>query len=173
VFVNDNGGAWNNSSSNAPLRGTKGTPFEGGIRVPFLMQWPDVLPGGVTYDKPVSTLDIFATVTAAVGSPAPERPLDGVDLVPFLTERTDAPHRELFWRRKKNLAARVDDWKLVVYKAKPAMLFNILADEREEHDLAGQHPDVVERLSARYAAWEAEMIPPRWGSSAVDPKPGR
>ncbi len=172
IFVNDNGGAWNNAANNAPLRGTKGTPFEGGLRVPFLMRWPGVLPAGTTYEHPVSTLDIFATALAAAGGKRPEkRPLDGVDLVPFVRGENDAQaHEALFWRRKQNHAARVGDWKLVVYKGSDPMLFNIASDMKEETDLAATNPQIVARLSKRYASWEAEMIDPLWGSSAVDPK---
>lgn len=175
IFVNDNGGAWNNASSNAPLRGTKGTPFEGGLRVPFLAQWPGVLPAGLSYEQPVSTLDVFATALAcAGGQEASDMSLDGVDLVPFLTgSATGQPHDKLFWRRKQNHAVRMDDWKLVVYKDGPPMLFDLAQDEQEQHDLAARHPDEVERLTRAYSAWAAELVPPLWGSSAVDPKSGR
>ena len=71
VFVNDNGGGKKNKSSNAPLRGLKGTPYEGGHRVPFVMAWPDVIDPGL-YEMPVSTLDLVPTLVAAAGGPPPE-----------------------------------------------------------------------------------------------------
>lgn len=173
-FVNDNGGAWNNASDNAPLRGTKGTPFEGGLRVPFLVQWPGTLPAGEDYPWPISTLDIFATAMAAAGGRATdemETALDGVDLLPFLTgQRQGRPHRELFWRRKQNSAARVDDWKLVTYKNGAPMLFDLAQDPLEQVDLAARHQEIVARLAERLAAWQSELIPPAWTSSATDPK---
>jgi len=175
VFVNDNGGAWNNASSNAPLRGTKGTPFEGGVRVPYLASWPGVLPAGRLFDAPVSTLDIFATALAAAGgSDGDAAHLDGVDLLPYLTgQATGRPHDRLFWRRKQNHAVRLGDWKLVVYKDAPPMLFDLANDREETRDVAAQHPELMDELSAHYANWEREMVPPLWNSSAVDPKPGR
>ena len=82
------------------LRGGKGTVFEGGIRVPFLVQWRGKLPAGMTYDQPVSTLDLLPTVVAAAdGSVPATRHVDGVDLLPFLQgEQMGPPHEILFWR---------------------------------------------------------------------------
>jgi len=180
IFVNDNGGAWTNASSNAPLRGTKGTPYEGGIRVPFLMQWPGVLPAHTVYEQPVSTLDLFATALAAAGGqPAEATPaLDGVDLLPFLTAndaRADAPrpHDVLFWRRKQNSAVRMGDWKLVTFQGGAPQLFDMANDPNETTDLAAKHPEVIAQLNARYDDWASELVPPAWSSSAVDPKPDR
>ncbi|MEO1536046.1 MAG: sulfatase-like hydrolase/transferase, partial [Planctomycetota bacterium] len=83
VFLSDNGGARNNASSNEPLRGYKRELFEGGLRVPFAMRWPDRFPSGAVYSDPVISLDIAGTIAAAAGSAVatnPEKPLDGVDL---------------------------------------------------------------------------------------------
>ena len=67
VFFSDNGGVeWYNHSDNGILRGGKGEFFEGGIRVPFVMQWPNVIPAGLTYDKPIIALDIFATAASVL-----------------------------------------------------------------------------------------------------------
>jgi len=172
VFVNDNGGATTNASINAPLRGTKGTPFEGGIRVPLLMRWVGTLPAGGEYEPPVSTLDIFATALAAAGEePSQDRPLDGVDLLPWVDgDPPGVPHEALFWRRKGHRAARVGDWKLVVRREAEPLLFDLTEDPHEEVDLAAEHPEIVERLEARHAVWAKEMIDPLWKSSATDPK---
>jgi arylsulfatase A-like enzyme len=184
VFVNDNGGAWNNGSSNGHLRGSKGTPYEGGVRVPMLMQWPDVLPAGTVYDLPVSTLDLFATALAAAGSAVAADPsspahrdrseLDGVDLVPYLTGRASGrPHEALFWRRRTNQAVRVGDWKLVIDQGMRPVLFDLADDPGESRDLAAEHPDVVRELADRFERWATELVPPAWGSSAVDPPAAR
>ena len=86
VFLSDNGGAHNNASDNGPLRGLKGDLFEGGIRVPFAIRWKGVIPEGQSYEKPVSSLDIMATIVARTDVKInADRPLDGVDLIPFLT----------------------------------------------------------------------------------------
>ena len=173
VFVNDNGGAWNNASSNAPLRGTKGTPYEGGVRVPMLVRWPGVMPPDTRYELPVSTLDVFATsVAAAGGELLPEPALDGVDLRPFVTgETAERPHEGLFWRRRDNRAVRVLDWKLVSYDAGPVELYDLAHDPREQDDVSARHPSFVAQLEAVYAAWASGLVPPAWKSSASDPRP--
>ncbi len=85
VFINDNGGATYSKFYNTPLRGHKGTLFEGGIRVPFLVRWPGVLPTGKTFDLPVSGLDLLPTLLAAAGAkPDTWADSDGVNLLPFL-----------------------------------------------------------------------------------------
>ena len=98
-FASDNGGPTRElTSSNAPLRGEKGSVYEGGIRVPFLMKWPGHLPGGIDYHEPVVSLDIFGTAAAVANAPVPkDRLIDGVNLLPFLSgESTGSPHQELF-----------------------------------------------------------------------------
>ena len=102
-FFSDNGGpigANGNGSINTPLRDGKGSVHEGGIRVPFVVSWPGNLPAGRDYTLPVSSLDVAATALAVAGVPLPtNRPLDGVNLMPFLTgANSNPPHAQLFWR---------------------------------------------------------------------------
>ncbi len=113
-FLSDNGGPTAElTSSNEPLRGFKGQLFEGGIRVPFAMQWKGRIPAGRTYDRPVSSLDILPTMLAAAGAPPPPE-MDGVDLLPYLGRgQAGDPHPELFWRYGPNMAFRQGDFKLV------------------------------------------------------------
>ncbi len=166
-FINDNGGATTNASDNRPLRGHKRTPFEGGIRVPFVVSWPAVLPQGEIYSKPVSALDIFPTSVKAAGASAavksPQQ-LDGVDLIPFLTgEKQGRPHDTLYWRRGGgNRAIRDGDWKLLRYKAGAPMLFNLAEDPAEQVDLAGAAPERVKLLQEKYKAWSGRMMKQRW-----------
>ena len=86
VFFSDNGGVeWYNFSDNGVLRGIKGDFFEGGIRVPFTMQWPNKIKAGIKYDKPIIALDIFATAAvAATAEKYIKNEIDGVDLLPYL-----------------------------------------------------------------------------------------
>jgi arylsulfatase A-like enzyme len=178
VFISDNGGPTMrgttvNGSSNAPLRGSKRTTLEGGIRVPFLARWPGRLPAGKTYDAPVIQLDIFPTVLAAAGVESrPEWKLDGVDLLPhFSGEKPGAPHEALYWRFGAQMAIRRGDWKLVRYDqnaegmqgTSPARLYNLAADIGESADLATEHPDKVKSLQADWDAWNAGNIAPLWG----------
>lgn len=170
-FCSDNGGPVKNAADNTPLRGGKGQLYEGGLRVPFLVSWPDRLPAGGTFDQPVSSLDVFATALAAAGVPHPrDRPYDGVDLVPHLTGTVTAPpHERLFWRLAygRSQAVREGRWKLVRTKDKPDELYDLAADVPESRDLAAAEPEVAARLAAAIDAWTKELIDPVFpGSSA-------
>lgn len=170
VFLNDNGGATINASSNLPLRGHKGTKFEGGIRVPFLVRWTGALPAGTTYARPVSALDVFATfLSAAGGASAAENvagsggALDGIDLLPYLRrERLGDPHEALFWRRGVVASVRAQDWKLIRIEGHAPLLFDLGSDPNETVDLADSRPQLVADLLARLDAWELETVEPRW-----------
>jgi len=155
-FLNDNGGAEINSSDNLPLAGFKGTPLEGGIRVPYLVRWPWKIDAGQVNHQPVSSLDIFATsVAAAGGTLATDRPYDGVNLLPHMTgKKNDAPHEYLFWSRHNFAAVRAGDWKLIRLPDRPAMLFNIKQDIAEQTDRAGDHKDKVNTLLKTLYEWE-------------------
>lgn len=166
-FVNDNGGAARNASYNGGLRGTKGTPYEGGLRVPFLVQWPAKIEPGQVYDSPVSAVDVLATAWAAAevppedGAPA----IDGVDLVPYFTgEREGRPHETLYWRRGGDWAVRHGDWKLVKHRdAEHPELYDLGQDPFEEADRASSEAEQVAQLSKLYAAWNATLVEPAWG----------
>jgi arylsulfatase A-like enzyme len=165
-FLSDNGGPTaDNGSRNAPLRGAKGSPFEGGFRVPFAARWPGVFPAGATYEKPVSSLDIFATIAAANQLVArTDRPLDGVDLVPFVRDgREGAPHPRIYLRNfdRGAFAIREGDHKLVrTEKDQAPMLFNLGADISERRDLAAAEPERVQTLLGTYETWNAQLIEP-------------
>ena len=121
-FLSDNGGPTMkgttiNASRNAPLRGSKRTTLEGGIRVPFVISWKDHLPAGALYEHPVIQLDVQPTALAAAGVEIdPRWKLDGVDLHPHITGKTKTkPHESLYWRLGDQFAIRHGDWKLVSY----------------------------------------------------------
>lgn len=166
VFINDNGGQTRSGCVNAPLRGRKGQPYEGGIRVPFVAQWPGHWPAGMVYDHPVSALDLFPTALVAAGGDAlaQEKPLDGVDLGPYLvSNKEDAlPHKTLFWERRENYAVRDGDWKLVQEKGGALELYDIAQDPAESKDLAAENPETVARLQGLYEEWKASHEDPRW-----------
>ena len=166
-FVNDNGGATSNSSSNTPLRGHKGTPFEGGLRVPFLAQWPGTIKSGTVYQHPVSALDLFPTAIRLAGhTGSTKKPLDGVDLIPYLTgKKTGRPHDTLYWRKGPNWAIRDGDWKLLSHRESGPLLFDIKNDPNEKNDLAFDKPELVSELLAKYRAWESQLAEPLWGSA--------
>jgi arylsulfatase A-like enzyme len=184
-FLSDNGGPTTkfapNGSRNGPLRGSKGDTWEGGIRVPFLVQWKGKFPAGKTLPQPVISLDILPTALAAAGhAPKTEKRFDGVNLLPILhTPLTPAPlpageglkKRALFWRFGTQMAIRKGDWVLVrpsmgkkEYEAiaEKAMLFNLEKDIGQQKDLASQQPELVRSLQAEWDRWNAEMAKPRW-----------
>ncbi|MEO0515010.1 MAG: sulfatase-like hydrolase/transferase [Planctomycetota bacterium] len=159
-FLSDNGGASNNAAKNWPLRGHKGAPFEGGIRVPFAVRWPGTIPAGQDFDHPVIALDIAGTIVGQSGaSENPERPLDGVDLTPYLTgEQTGPPHDMLFWRwyKQDRLVVRRGNDKLI-HEAGKQQLFNLADDISEKKNLASSQPELVIELQAAAEAWAEDL----------------
>jgi arylsulfatase A-like enzyme len=190
LFMSDNGGptmpgTTMNGSSNAPLRGSKRTTLEGGIRVPFLLAWPGRIKPGVC-DKPVIQLDATATAVALAGASADK--LEGVNLLPFLSgEMAGPPHEALFWRFGGQMAVRSGDYKLVRYdsavdtrsgRREPvtaAKLYNLAEDIGETKDLAAAQPEKVKELQAKWDAWNGLNVAPLWGGGRSDsdgPEPG-
>ena len=165
VFFTDNGGpTQSNSSANSPLKGVKATVWEGGIRIPFMMQWRRRVPAGQVMDHPVITLDLFPTILAAANAEARrELKLDGVNLLPWLEGKGQGrPHETLYWRFKPQWAVRDGDMKLVSVGDGPAKLYDLSKDPGEATDLAKDQPEVVKRLQAKYDAWNKENIEPLW-----------
>lgn len=167
-FISDNGGPTRElTSSNAPLRGEKGQVYEGGIRVPFLMQWKHSVPAGIDYDEPVVSLDVFATASRVAEHAAPAG-IDGVDLLPYLMgNRKGRPHESLFWRLGKRTAVRVGDWKLLKNPSRRNSdseweLYNLSTDASESHDLAADHRERVQQLETEWRRFNNQMIAPVW-----------
>ncbi len=163
-FLSDNGGP-GGAASNRPLRGTKWTLWEGGIHVPFVVQWKGRIPAGQVLEQPVIQVDICATAIAAAGGQIdPQWKLDGANLLPLLEGKTAAPpHAALFWRFGVQYAVRQGDWKLVkTHVNDPPRLFNLAHDLGETTDLAAKEPAKVQQLQALWDAWNADNEPPRW-----------
>lgn len=164
-FLSDNGGPIQaNASSNAPFRGQKSDFFEGGIHVPFAVQWQGHLPQGITYDEPVSSLDIFATAAALVHAKS-RNPLDGVNLVPFLSGQVKTtPHEELHWRNydKERFCVLGSTYKRIEEKGKPVMLFNLRKDISEKTNLAatGAYQVVLDELEKKTMSWKPLLKKP-------------
>ena len=168
-YIADNGGPTQSTTSgNGPLRGFKMTTFEGGPRVPFMMQWKGKLPGGKIDTRPVMNLDVLPTAVAAAGGKIdPAWKLDGVDLLPYLRDgNTARPHETMYWRFGEQWAVRHGDWKLVVSRGgsgKPE-LYNLADDVGESRDLASAEPSRVAELQKLYGQWNADQATP----TAVD-----
>ncbi|HEX3149227.1 MAG TPA: sulfatase-like hydrolase/transferase [Gemmataceae bacterium] len=179
-FISDNGGPTMvgttiNGSLNTPLRGSKRTTLEGGIRVPFFVSWRGKLTAGQTFNEPVIQLDLTATALAAAGvSAEADWKLEGEDLIPFITgdTRRKSPHTALYWRFGAQMAIRKGDWKLVRYdpvadggKGRPdgAKLYNLADDIGEKNDLAAKEPAKVKELQVLWDEWNKSNVPALWG----------
>ena len=159
IFTNDNGGEW--LSSSAPLFGRKWTVFEGGIRVPAIVRWPERIKAGSVSDQVGITMDLTASILAVTGATVPaEAKLEGVDLFPVWQGRAPQFERTLFWRSgsgaAKQTAARRGDWKIVV-DGSHTYVFNVRSDLSERNDLAKWRQDVAQELYPLLTKWEASV----------------
>jgi arylsulfatase I/J len=177
VFSSDNGGtrdkmfageaavAGDLPPSNEPYRSGKGTTYEGGTRVVALANWPGQVKPGVV-DGMIHVTDILPTFAAlAGGTAAGGKPLDGQDVWGTISTGAASPRHEVLYNiEPTGGAVRQDQWKLVWGAALPAKveLFDIVADPGEANNLAAQHPEIVETLTARLEAFAAEAAPPRF-----------
>ncbi len=165
IFTNDNGGPSDtNASVNLPLSGTKANHLEGGIRVPFIMKWPGVIPENSEYDYPISTLDILPTAFIVSGGDAKALPdIDGVNLMPYLLgEISNRPHERLYWKKENRGTIREGDWKLLRFPDRPAELYNLSVDTSEKNNLATEYPEKVKDLYKKLFEWELTLTRPLW-----------
>jgi arylsulfatase A-like enzyme len=159
VFSSDNGGE--RFSDMWPLSGMKGELLEGGIRVPVLVRWPGKIAAGLRTDQLAVTTDWLPTLLAAAGgSPSPDYPSDGENLLPVLTGAAPARKRTLYWRFKGNDQAAVRDgrWKYLRLGGKEH-LFDLEADPRERAELHEVHPAEFDRLKRLHQTWSAQLLP--------------
>ena len=168
IFTGDNGGVSsgdNYSTSCLPLRGGKGRQWEGGLRVPFIIQDPDCPLHGTTTDVPVIGTDFYPTILEYAGLPLlPEQHVDGRSLIPVL-EGSELPSRALYWHYphygnqggEPSSVIRDGDWKLIhYYEDGRNELYNLKIDETESEPLNAQYPDKVEFLSQKLSVWLTE-----------------
>lgn len=164
-FLSDNGGAtYTEATDNAPLKGGKFTNFEGGLNIPFMVRWDGHVTPQTIYKEPVISMDIFTTTLELTGIPYTTRELDGVSLLPVLTDSLKQPiHDKLCWRSGYNRAIRYGDWKLITDDLSGNhALYNVRTDKEELTNLYNSEPETVESLRKEHAAWEADMMDPRW-----------
>lgn len=192
IFLSDNGCAnyIRGACTNGHLSGYKAYPWEGGIRVPYLVSWPGRIRPGA-FHQPVSSLDILSTAAAVAGVRAPAQ-AEGLNLVSYLNGKGPREPRALFWRMGPNHAVRHGKWKLLVVnksdrvqdierevfgqavpdgiKAEVSalgqwmLLYDLEADPAERNNLASKHPEVVARLERAFADWDRKNVEPMWTS---------
>ncbi len=164
-FLSDNGGM-RKTSDNRPLRGTKGNPYEGGIRVPMFVKWPGKVPAETVLDAPVTSLDIGATSLVMAGGDPEAAGFHGKDIRNFITRQTDEdPHDVLFWHTAKAKVPqgviREGDFKLMISK-KGLELYNLSEDLGETTNLAEIYPEKVASMKSRWMEWHEGNADPLW-----------
>ncbi len=155
LFMSDNGGSGN--GGNAPLKGSKSTMWEGGLRVPFIACWPGKLPAGRVTDEFLTSLELMPTLLAAAETKAPEGvKLDGFDMLPVLRGKAKSSREEMFWQRRGDKAARFQNWKWLE-SGKGRGLYDLTNDVGERKDLSQEKPEIARMMAERFAAWKREM----------------
>jgi arylsulfatase A-like enzyme len=155
LFQSDNGGSGN--GGNAPLKGSKSTLWEGGLRVPFVARWPGKIPAGRVSDEFLTTLELLPTLAAAAGAKPPEGViLDGYNMLPVLSGETPSPRKEMFWEFRGQKAARVGHYKWIESERANG-LYDLAGDLGEKNDLSAATPEVAAELRTRWLAWRKEM----------------
>lgn len=176
VFLSDNGacaegaqaksgrsrtyGVHGANFSNTPLRMFKKWSHEGGISTPFIAWFPRRIPAGRIERAPAHIIDLFPTFAELAGLPGTASepgkrlaPVEGISLVPLLTEGRATPERTLFWEHIGNRAVRRGDWKLVAENKGPWELYDLSHDRSELDDLAATRPETVRSLAELWTAW--------------------
>jgi len=157
IFFSDNGGS--GGADNTPLKGRKGTTWDRGVRVVCLVCWTDGgIPAGSVSDEFLTSLELVPSLAQASGSTLPENIVfDGFNWWPTLRGETASPRKNMFWKRRNLLGARVGDWKWVDMGGGQGGLFNLAEDIGETNDLFQSHPDKLAELKQAFADWIAEM----------------
>ena len=173
-FTSDNGGAnyIELEDINKPFRGWKISFFEGGIRVPFILSWPDQIDPGLKFDKPVHHFDIFSTIASAANVKIPmDRKIDGVDLMPYIKgEKIANPHQTLFWRSGNHQAVLHENWKYLISKKEGTKwLFDTDQDPLERNNLININPEKTSQIENLLVMFNSEQANPLYPSSTELP----
>ncbi len=170
IFFTSDNGPWFQGSPGG-FRGRKGQTFDGGMRVPGIARWPDVIPAGRTSDEMSMNIDLFATSLAIAGVEIPDdRIIDGKNILPML-KGDETPHEALFFYKGKNLqAVRAGRWKYrrrhtgwgagveYAFIPKGPMLFDLETDPDESYDVIGLYPEKARELAKLMDDWEAGFV---------------
>lgn len=168
IFTSDNGGHFKyRVTSNCPLRGGKGSPYEGGHRVPLAIKWPSVISAGTVSHEPVSSIDFFPTILEACGVRTErcreDSGIDGVSLVPLLEgSKKKLERKEIFWHYPHYHiggatpygAIRSGKWKLIeFYETQNVELYNLGVDISENVDLSRKFPQIADEMQRKLHLW--------------------
>lgn len=178
IFTSDNGGAGyiGLPDVNQPFRGWKITMFEGGIRVPMMMRWPQNIAAGTRIDQPVAHIDVMPTIAAAADAPLPDgRVIDGVDILPLTNLDVQAtwPRKTLFWQNGHYQVVRHEDWKLQVNNRPTdglkVWLYNLAEDPTEQNNIAADYPNKTNQLLGLLAQHQADSVGPLYPAASQFP----
>ena len=176
IFASDNGGFYK-ATNNAPLRANKGAYYEGGIRVPLIIDWPGTIENGCVIDQPVISMDLYPTCLAMTGVPlCPEQHLDGVSLHTLLDGSQKGFKRSLFWHYPHynqhpssfpSSVVRNGDWKLIqTFDPEGVELYHLGDDLGEKKSVAKEYPEITSRLMTELNQWRSEV-----GAETMRPNP--
>jgi len=158
IFTSDNGGE--RFSYNWPFMGEKFSLWEGGVRVPAIVRWPEVIQAGQISNQLAITMDWSATILAATQTKAdPAYPLDGMDLLRYIRSPEQPPTpRNFFWRNSNQSAALKGHWKYLD-DGTDQYLFDLSVDQRERANFRSKNPAIFEQLRSDFKQWESTMLP--------------
>ncbi len=171
IFTSDNGPAIGKAT---PLRGRKGSTFEGGMREPTVIRWPGKIPAGGMNNELMTTMDLLPTFARLAGAAPPaERTIDGKDIWPTLTGKSGTPHKAFFYYRDNSLnAVRSGKWKLHLKDGAAVQLCDLDNDIGEKQNLIKDQPEVVRMLTGYVKTFEKDIAEnSRPAGFVKDPKP--
>ena len=171
IFTSDNGPA---IGSAGPLRGRKGSTYEGGMRESTVIRWPGKIPSGKSNDALMTSMDLLPTFAKLAGaSVSSDRVIDGKDIWPTLIGQAETPHEAFFYHRGNQLqAVRSGYWKLHTNKGKPTQLYNLESDIGEKNNVIKSHPQIVEKLEKHLMDFEKDIAENSRPAAFVEnPKP--
>ena len=171
IFTSDNGPA---IGSAGPLKGRKGSTFEGGMRESTVIRWPGKVPSGKSNDELMTTMDLLPTFAKLAGAAIPtDRTIDGQDIWPTLIGKAGSPHQAFFYHKGNALkAVRSGNWKLHTNQGTPTQLYDLDSDIGETTNLIKSHPEVVKRLQTRLQAFAKDIADNSRPAAFVEnPKP--
>lgn len=179
MFTSDNGGTHliGIDDINYPYNGWKCTFFDGGVHIPMFWQWPNKIPAGIEYEKTVSHVDIFSTISSLVGYKGELE--DGTDLIPYIVgDNSDTPHEILFWRSADYRALKMNEWKLSISDFEDKQWFFNLDEDLEEKFNLMKYINSNETIQYHYNIMKKklddinkEQVPPLWNSPMMMPIP--
>lgn len=174
IFTSDNGSNGRDGGSNAPLRGKKGTTWEGGMREPCIMRWPGTIPPGTTCSEITTTMDLLPTLAHLAGAPVPEDSvLDGGNISALIQGETDScsPYKAFYYYGTGDHtlhAVRSGNWKLHLLRNE---LYDLGVDMKEEHNVFADHPDTVAQLTDLADACRRELGDAHTGAEGTGCRP--